>query len=257
MSYFFSTCEQNGIKISKSTTAILYRGESSTKLLRLKQDTFLGNDSIWASDCMIIRDIVKGKYLYEIGRTRDGYKILERSLITVLNQSRDRYFNCTREYIERFIEMKGGIKKYREAIFKLINILPTTQDKNLDIWITEINSQRIFKEKGIEFKVNNDNAGVLISDIFSASESANDNLPFYAGTIHSVKGRTFDAVLVVVGSKPAKGRHYKNLLPNLETLTPEEEEELRIIYVAMSRPRKILMLATPEADIRAWNNIFQ
>lgn len=60
-------------------------------------------------------------------------------------------------------------------------------------------------------------------------------------SIHGVKGETYDAVLIYIKSKTGK------------TLTPKflmegdlEDELMRIAYVAMTRPRRLLMIAMPE-----------
>ena len=63
-------------------------------------------------------------------------------------------------------------------------------------------------------------------------------------TIHKVKGKTLDAILVFFDEK----NHASNI--NFRDLEPDKEgfikEKKRIIYVAMSRPKHLLALAFPE-----------
>lgn len=70
----------------------------------------------------------------------------------------------------------------------------------------------------------------------------------YLGTIHKVKGKTFEAVLLILksGYKTKINEFIKN---------NDFNEELRNIYVAITRPRKILILATP-TDEKEWRSLF-
>jgi superfamily I DNA/RNA helicase len=85
-------------------------------------------------------------------------------------------------------------------------------------------------------------------DVFG---NANDDEHYTMGTVHSIKGRTFEAVLLILKERSA-GKKYTNMLYG--TLA---EEEMRIIYVAITRPRRILVIATPEGDRSTWIKRFQ
>jgi DNA helicase-2/ATP-dependent DNA helicase PcrA len=72
------------------------------------------------------------------------------------------------------------------------------------------------------------------------------------GTVHSVKGETFEAVLLILRTR-GLGPHYRTML-NQNVLTTASEE-LRIAYVGLTRPRKVLQLAVPDANNEAaWKN---
>ncbi len=65
-------------------------------------------------------------------------------------------------------------------------------------------------------------------------------------TIHKVKGKTFDAILLVSSpdKRGGKGGHWK------EWLTNAQDEHARFAYVASSRPKKLLAWAIPDgADL--------
>ena len=66
-------------------------------------------------------------------------------------------------------------------------------------------------------------------------------------TIHDVKGETFDAVLLISApNKSSPGGHFDHWLhPD-----PDNEEYRRFAYVACSRPRHLLVLATPQLKDR-------
>jgi superfamily I DNA/RNA helicase len=73
------------------------------------------------------------------------------------------------------------------------------------------------------------------------------------GTVHSVKGETFDATLLILKEKTTHNAKYTKLLATINP--PSNHEEIRIAYVGMTRPRKILMLAVPDNESKtAWEN---
>lgn len=252
MMHFCATCEQHGIKINKNNVAVLYRGLSQSELLRLKRDTFEFDKSPWLQSNFHIKNITRGKHLYDNGKYKEGYRLLEKGIIEAIYKPSDNNFNCNDEFIERLIFNKGGLIKYRNYIFDLIGRLPQTKDITLNDWIDKANTNLI--ENEINFQINAENGDIKIDELFG-SNLKQDSFPFYHGTIHSVKGKTFEAVLLLLGKKA--GMNYVNMInKKITDLKSAYQEELRIVYVGMSRPRKILMLAVPEEDINIWKEKF-
>lgn len=65
-------------------------------------------------------------------------------------------------------------------------------------------------------------------------------------TIHNVKGETFDSVMVVSSlDRRSKGGHWEDWFSNTAS-TSDELEHKRYGYVAFSRPKHLLVLATPK-----------
>ena len=64
----------------------------------------------------------------------------------------------------------------------------------------------------------------------------------------------FDDAVLLVLSEHAGHSKYKNILfPNSKKpLTPTQMEELRNVYVAITRPKKILVIAAPQSDCDIW-----
>lgn len=60
-------------------------------------------------------------------------------------------------------------------------------------------------------------------------------------SVHGVKGESFDATLLIVDSTRGK-----TLTPTNLNSAPLDNELLRIAYVAMTRPRKLLMVSIPK-----------
>jgi superfamily I DNA/RNA helicase len=66
-------------------------------------------------------------------------------------------------------------------------------------------------------------------------------------TIHAAKGKTYEAVLFVVSDNRSK----KGTAKQLGEL-PDGHEEIRTAYVAMTRPRKLLVVAVPKETDRSY-----
>ena len=100
----------------------------------------------------------------------------------------------------------------------------------------EINIKNIFKIK-VRDQSNPEFKNIPLKNYFEKKSSGD----YTRSSIHGVKGETYDAVLIYIKSKTGK------------TLTPKflmegelEDELMRIAYVAMTRPRRLLMIAMPE-----------
>lgn len=63
-------------------------------------------------------------------------------------------------------------------------------------------------------------------------------------SVHGVKGETFDAILLIVDSTTGN-----TLTPSVLNNNPLTDELMRIAYVAMTRPRKLLVISIPKTNI--------
>lgn len=77
---------------------------------------------------------------------------------------------------------------------------------------------------------------------FFENKSRND---YTISSIHGVKGETYDAIMLIVESKTGK-----TLTPTFLNEDDVDQELMRIPYVAMTRPRKLLMVAMPDVKSR-------
>jgi len=195
MTYFCAICEEHKIPIHKQSVAVLYRGNSLSELIRIHREAFIYNESPWIPNNLHVKDIVKGKHLYENGNFKEGYRLLEKGLLESIKKQSDQNFFCTIKDIEDFIFEKGGFKNYRTYLFHLINLLPNTIGKILSEWIAEANEN--LKEYKIELKIEIQNSNMTIDNLFGGNLKS-DPYPFYFGTVHSVKGKTFEAVLLIL-----------------------------------------------------------
>lgn len=238
---FCSICLENNIPITADNVAVLFRGKSQGELLGI--NNIKNEKSPWKSTCYYALYIVKGKYLMDKGDFNKGYKLLEKGLLYAITENRTKDVFDIEEYIKDLIVRYGSFKKYREKIFSIINRIPSTINRNLTEWIQEVNNLII---KDIVLSVETGEEDIIIEDLFD--DFPKISFPYYCDTIHSAKGKTFEAVLVFLGKKD--GKNYTTMLNNFEKMS--QEEALRIVYVAISRPRKILIIATPEEDVSCW-----
>lgn len=252
MAYFCAICEEHKIPLNKQSVAVLFRGNSLSELIRIQKEAFEHDKSPWIPGNFHVKDIIKGKHLYENGNFKEGYRLLEKGLLESIKKQSDQSFFCTSKDIEEFIFKMGGFKYYRTYLFRLINLLPNTNGKLLSEWITEANAN--LREYKIELKSEPNNSNITIDNLFGGNLKS-DPYPFYYGTVHSVKGKTFEAVLLILGKKA--GMNYVNMLDkDINEIKPEYQEELRIVYVGISRPRKILLLCVPDEDVPHWEKKF-
>jgi len=137
--------------------------------------------------------------------------------------------------------------KIPETNCKLGNWVEITNTLLKDIEI--LNPLEIEIKGGIYKKIYNN---LSFDELFKTESKQVKKEEYILGTIHSVKGETFEAVLLILKERTANNRKYVNLLS--EDIS--NCEELRNIYVAITRPKKILVIAVPKKDKVGWENKF-
>ena len=91
---------------------------------------------------------------------------------------------------------------------------------------------------------------VSIEKLFSLDYADFAELNYTVGTVHSVKGETFEAMLLFLKTRGI-GKNYTTLIK--EKARSDDEEELRIVYVGITRPRQLLLIAVPDQKNKiAW-----
>ncbi len=239
---FIKECESNGIAVSEKTTSIVYRSKGLindiTGIEELKIDK-----PAWVTHDNYSKDFARGKFLYDHGDYRNGFKSIEKALIKQMLGLR----HCSEEDIKKFIN-KNGFIKFKSAVYKVIKSLPKT-DRAIGVWIAEANVS--LKTLGARFhlSINSGGQNYTFEQLFINDSNIPVNRGYRLGTVHSVKGETFDATLLILKTRGI-GKAYKTLLK--ENVMIADSEELRIAYVGMTRPRKILVLAVPKVDRTAW-----
>lgn len=237
---FKQYCDSKCILQDDDSRAILFRGQNfanhfKTDGLYSIFEIFKGNDL----EPTFTRFVVLGKYLWDLGYVKEGFKLLEKAYL-----NKNVYF-VSNELISSVIEEKG-LLNHRRDILKFIHELPTAKPTDdINNWINNVNSNF---DWGIKLKnINDARFQGLFKDIQLNLEHLDGDGHY--GTIHSVKGKSFRAVLLILKEKPPNAKKYSKLFEQYNLL---KEEELRIPYVAMTRAKEILWIAIPESEKRAW-----
>jgi DNA helicase-2/ATP-dependent DNA helicase PcrA len=165
--------------------------------------------------------------------------------------------------LDEMISGWGGFAKWRGDIYKLLKLLPKTNCILLK-WVDTVNKslQSIEWLSGHKFaiitqgKYKDYYANLSFNQLFNDPKLTKRRTGCYFGTVHSVKGQTLDAVMLVLKAKAADRKHYHKLLRLNKVEGICENEELRIVYVAITRARKILFLSVPYEYFNAWNQKF-
>ena len=216
----------------------------------------------WTLENRFGRDIFKALTLY---REWKLHLCLERIF----------YFLCKLElkdtYIERwpFLEWKQNWwdnSKNRIVANHLMRILwnpKVIQNDTISLCSFLTKTNEILTENSIKFnfKIENYTKNIKLNEflakhIWYSSQKVTPT-KYTKSTIHGVKWKTCDAMLLFLKKGWAMGKDYKNLLQEIPVWWQFWHEEIRNIYVAMTRPRKILTIAVPsEEEKQIWEQFF-
>ena len=202
----------------------------------------------WKEFDINLKDLIHGKYLYDQNNIREGITLILSAYI----KSSTELKVCSQNDIKRFFDNNEYIITMQN-IYKIIKQLPNTQSSLYD-WMLAAKPVTTTAHMNIKYNViNRDYSKNLIESIFSESQNHQISNGIQASTVHQAKGKTFDAVLLILKSKPVKAKMYKNLLPDMVE-REIKHEELRTVYVAITRPKYYLMIAVPGDDVKVWRN---
>ena len=141
-------------------------------------------------------------------------------------------------------------RKWKKLIFDLSVRLPNP-NISLEDWKTKIPQilADFSKDNDIEFKVKDviktktrvkdENLKDFIKQPIKAFFADSSCEGYTNSTIHSVKGCTFEAVMLIINSSG-------KLTENMINTKPIDSEEIRTFYVAATRARKVFVLALPD-----------
>ena len=238
---FRSLCLDFDIKITPDEVGVLYRSKNLFNAISGIAEISYSNLP-WTADNPYTEDFAKGKYLFSNGDIRKGISLIQNAIIKALSSSH----YCSSIDLDRAIE-RNGFAEIRKNVYSILKILPHTEC-SIGEWVDRANA--IFRKNkiDIELKVKNPQRGFSFDELFGACNKRISETDYKIGTIHSIKGETFEAVLIILKQKGI-GKYYKTLLK--EGVPISENEELRIVYVGITRPRRLLVLAVPDEENKA------
>lgn len=238
---FVEKCKEIGL--NESEYAVVFRGQSfgTTYFGLPNADNPARQNSPWKNGYYGVRDIVYGKYLVDQGKFTEGLSFIEKGCYKI--SRRVQYVSAS---VMRREIAEIGFRRHREIMLNFISKLPSTNN-TLSNWIAEL------QQDGINLPVEFKKANVSVESLFRTSNRELRQERPYLRTIHSVKGMTLEAVLVFL-TKKAAHTNYTTILNDSTNYGIANSEELRIVYVACTRPKKLLWIAVPSDDIDCWKD---
>ena len=241
---FQQYCQECGIEYSNEKVAVLTRSRIHT-----------GTDinGLWKS--AEVKSLAETTYAWYLGSRISAYYLCEKALYNmVIGDVQSLSQEEIRENIERVIaysvwKMKViavlkclpsprcSLQEWRDTTWSNINSL--INKKVITLRSTRVLSD-IIKIKSWD-RANPDFLNQPLADFIEKKAIAGVTI----SSVHGVKGETFDAVLLIVDST----RGANTLTPTVLNNSPLTDELIRIAYVAMTRPRKLLVVSIPKTSI--------
>jgi len=178
------------------------------------------------------------------GNVKNAIKVIRKLYISLL-------YNNIDHRTQRDLEDEISINIQLNSLF--INILTNLPSFDLSVEKWTQNTQLFIKKQfslntNLDFEIRNRNSSNFNKDtlnetINSCFNKETRNFVTPLTTIHQVKGKTLDSILIIFNEKS-----HKENITFYDIISSENEfpsEKQRMIYVAMSRPRYLLSLAFP------------
>lgn len=236
LDYFKKLCVSNDIPINKESVAIVTRGKTSTTVVELWKSTE-------------IELLAEASYEWSKSSRKRSYSLCENALYSIfIGNLQDIVIS-----LEHEIEKRMPYSSWREIVIQVLSSLPDPSLSLVD-WVTQ--TTEVLKNFLIETKlVVHDKRSM--SDIIKI-KTRDSKLPDFKNkalkvyfekksefdytfsSVHGVKGETYEALMLLIESTAGN-----TLTPSLLNSDNLDSEHMRVAYVAMTRPRKLLVVALP------------
>lgn len=247
---FVSFCRSMGVEPTAKNTAVLVRGRTLLRrILQLSEHV-----DPWSVSNPATKLLASAAWHREQRRPKEARRALEAALVYLLGG------DWKASKLKDLVEVFGRPAAVGATLQRLMNRVPatsfplkvwmlTTRDvfqawADTTPWLFPAESadtigakkHRIVKgKKGQKAKYAKDFLDWPVASFFDAPVSPQ---PIIVETIHAAKGKTYDAVLLALSRHPP-------CTPKRLSEAGPDSEELRTAYVAMTRPRSILVVAMP------------
>ncbi|MDO9523871.1 MAG: ATP-dependent helicase [Methanocorpusculum sp.] len=207
-----------------------------------------------------LKDLVYGKYLYDNDNIFEAYRYALMAYIKDI----ENISVCSHQDIRNYFE-KNNYTSTLTIITEILQNLPET-NMNFNEWIDK--AEPITKKYGMRIKYSNIKSDEIhqysivttnpISKVFPLPQAQYKYDGVELSTIHKAKGKSFDAVLLILKERTVRKKKYSTMLKNMKNEDTDKrekcvrEEELRNIYVAITRPKYFLKIAVPKCDLAIW-----
>lgn len=247
ISDFLNLCEKKGIT---ENIAVLCKGNTLIKTINGQND--FDYKELFEDNKNITYDLIHSRYLFDNKKFEESYLKLEQILSYLSLHKKHISYNQRKEFVSTI-----GFFNMRKTCFDLINIMPPTQNITVREWIKKFKirlKKSDFKMKGkilSEIKINLEDNELLIHELFNIDQHSKK---FTLSTIHGVKGETFDATLLILKTRTDNGS-YKGIIEEFKEKN-KMKEDLRNVYVGITRPKKILVMEVPKIHVKMWYELF-
>lgn len=195
--------------------------------------------------------LAKASFEWMTGNGKKAYSFCEKAVFQLtIKDSKDIDIS-----IEQEISHIMPYSQWKQVVIEILVGLPSANEQ-CGQWVT--NSRAIIQEiltahgmillngatitDAIKIKTrdtqNSDFKKIPIKEYFEKKSQTD----YTYSSVHGVKGETFDALMLLI-----HGTRGKTLTPSFLTNGNTDTELMRIAYVAMTRPRKLLVVAMPKS----------
>ncbi|KVV16328.1 ATP-dependent helicase [Flavobacterium sp. TAB 87] len=193
------------------------------------------------------KNIIFAKNLYISGDLKNAIKDIRSVCISLI------YSEITDYHKLKDIEKEKSLDPNFNSL--MITVLDELPDFTKTIKDWTIETQLFIKKKlnltsDIDFSLRNRKStylekSTLTESVESHFKKSYSTLNIPITTIHQVKGQTLDSILVFFNEKKHKDNITFENISNTENVFPDENK--RLIYVALSRPKHLLAIAFPKS----------
>ncbi len=242
--WFINTCRNNNIEISSNSISVLTRG-------RIHSDLVL---DIWKTP--ETKSLAMASYFWHCSNRKEAYRLCEKVLYSIEIGNAG---GLTQSEIRQKAETLIPPAKWNSSIMTLLRCLPAP-NLSVGVWkkilideveklihsgiITSYDGRQV--SEIVKVKLRDKKHPEFLNRALIAYFESRAALDISISSVHGVKGETFDATLLIVDS--IKGANA--LTPTILETGDLNSELIRIAYVAMTRPRKLLAVSIPKRDVQ-------
>lgn len=254
--WFKQLCNRNGINPEGVSVAILTRG-------RIHSNTDIAN--LWQTNETHL--LALATYHWYCESRKEAYAQCEKALFYMMIGDAN---GLSAEDMKQIIENTMEYSTWKHKVILLLSLLPDARSALKDWKSLLIEKLEELKQQGVISIFGSRNITEIIklktrdknkNDKSFSTEFLDSPLQTYFekrttigttySTVHGVKGESFDATLLMV-----RGNKGNTITPSLLDAGKLDSELMRIAYVAMTRPRKLLAVSIPKQDARDMLNRF-
>ena len=239
---FKELCADNGIELSPQTVALVTRA-------KIHADCEVRE--LWKTEETEL--LAKASYEWAYGKRKRAYELCEKAIFQLVVKP----FSEIVISIEDDASKKYSYEFWKTLITDILVALPSA-DEACGMWVSNAKTavQNIIQRYNV-LLVN----GITLSDaikiksrdtkkpnfkeipvkMFFEKKTQNE---FTYASVHGVKGETFEALMLLI-----QGTKGNTLTPSFLASGDTSKELMRIAYVAMTRPRKLLVVAMPKSTV--------